>query len=138
MNRLFFLPLAFATLTLSAALSVAQAADLQVAVRDAGEKGTLYFALFDQEEFLRKPIAIAKSRPEMPSAVFPNLAPGRYALSVYQDLNGNSELDRNLVGAPTEPFGFSNDAMGMMGPPKFDAAALRIGTENQRITIKLR
>lgn len=131
MNRLFLIPIACAALS-------AHAADLQVAVQDAGENGELYFAVFGQEEFLRKPIATAKSHPGQPTAVFRNLAPGKYALTVFQDLNGNSELDRNLVGAPTEPYGFSNDARGMMGPPKFDAAAIPFSTEDQRITVKLR
>jgi len=37
----------------------------------------------------------------------------------YQDLNSNNELDTNLFGVPTEPYGFSNNAKGRFGPPKF-------------------
>ena len=55
-----------------------------------------------------------------------NLQPGTYAVAVYHDLNGNGELDRTTLGPPDEPYGFSNDARGTFGPPKFDKAAIEI------------
>lgn len=131
MNRLSVLAIAFA------ALPLAHAADLQVSAREVGEKGIVYFALFDQGSFLGTPIATSRSEPAMPSISFKGLAPGKYALIVYQDLNGNGQLDRNLVGAPTEPYGFSNDARGKMGPPNFDAAAVRVGAEDRSIVVTL-
>jgi uncharacterized protein (DUF2141 family) len=35
------------------------------------------------------------------------VAPGKYAIAVIQDLNGNKKLDRNIVTKPKEPYGFS-------------------------------
>ena len=61
--------------------------------------------------------------------------PGTYAVLAFQDLNGNGVLDRNLLGIPTEPFGFSNDARGRFGPPGFDAAAVKI--PDRPVTIRL-
>jgi uncharacterized protein (DUF2141 family) len=52
--------------------------------------------------------------------------PGKYAVAFFQDLNGNQKLDTNLFGVPKEGFGFSRDAMGKLGPPSFEAAALDI------------
>lgn len=56
------------------------------------------------------------------TAHFSGLAAGDCAIKVYHDVNGNGKLDTNLVGMPTEPFGFSNGAKASFGPPGFDAA----------------
>ncbi len=50
---------------------------------------------------------------------FTNLPPGHYAISAFQDSNGNSELDKNGFGRPKEKYGFSNNARGRFGPPKY-------------------
>ena len=67
-----------------------------------------------------------------------DLDPGVYAVAVYHDLNGNGELDRSTIGPPDEPWGFSNDARGTFGPPKFDKAAFEIAPGEVAIEIKLR
>jgi len=46
------------------------------------------------------------------------------AVAVFQDIDGNGSLSRNTMGAPTEPYGFSNNARGLLGPPAFEQAAL--------------
>ena len=66
------------------------------------------------------------------------LAPGRYAIAAFQDLNGDGRLGTNPVGVPTEPFGFSNDARVRFGPPSFEAAAVTIGASPQTQRIVLR
>ncbi|MBZ9629066.1 DUF2141 domain-containing protein [Psychroflexus sp. CAK57W] len=48
---------------------------------------------------------------------FTGLAQGEYAVSVFQDLNGNAELDTNFLGIPKEPVGASK--MTSFGRPKF-------------------
>ena len=58
---------------------------------------------------------------------FSNLPPGEYAVSAFADINGNARLDSNFLGIPTEPYGFSRDARGFMGPPGFTEAAFRVG-----------
>ncbi len=49
-----------------------------------------------------------------------NLKPGTYGIALFHDLNGNEELDRNLFGAPNEPFGFSNNPVVKFSAPIFD------------------
>ena len=67
-----------------------------------------------------------------------DLAPGAYAVSVIHDLNGNGDIDLNMLGMPTEGYGFSNDARGTLGPPSFDAAAVMVGaTDPTRIDVTL-
>ena len=41
---------------------------------------------------------------------FAGLPAGKYAVSVYQDINGNGQLDKNIFGIPKEKYGFSNNA----------------------------
>jgi uncharacterized protein (DUF2141 family) len=49
---------------------------------------------------------------------------GRFAAAVYQDINADGQLNRGRFSVPTEPFAFSNNAMGVRGPPSFDQAAV--------------
>lgn len=56
-----------------------------------------------------------------------DLSPGRYAVTAFHDENDNGELDTNLLGIPTEGYGFGNDASATFGPPKFEAAAVTVG-----------
>jgi uncharacterized protein (DUF2141 family) len=65
------------------------------------------------------------ARPGTAALTLHDLPPGEYGVRVMHDRNGNDVLDTNLVGMPTEPWGFSNDAAGSFGPPvwkdvKFD------------------
>jgi uncharacterized protein (DUF2141 family) len=41
---------------------------------------------------------------------FSDLPEGSYAVSVYQDSNGNGQLDKNIFGIPKEKYGFSSHA----------------------------
>jgi uncharacterized protein (DUF2141 family) len=61
--------------------------------------------------------------------------PGTYAVRLYHDENDNGELDTNMFGVPQEPFGFSNDARGSMGPPDFDEAAFTVASDSLSMTI---
>ena len=35
-------------------------------------------------------------------------------------------MNKNWIGMPKEPFGFSNDAKGRMGPPDFEDASFEV------------
>lgn len=59
------------------------------------------------------------------TVVLKDLPDGPLALSLFQDANGNHRLDMNAMGMPVEPFGFSNDAAGQFGPPRFEQAVVR-------------
>ena len=55
---------------------------------------------------------------------FKDLPPGEYAAVAFQDVNGNGILDKNFLGIPKEPYGFSNGARGSAsGPPGSSSAA---------------
>jgi uncharacterized protein (DUF2141 family) len=84
--------------------------------------GTVYAAVYDAENFLKKPAygMLVKANKEEVSIVLDNVAPGNYAVSLFHDENDNGKLDTGAFGIPTEKTGFSNNAKGAYGPPKFD------------------
>ena len=65
------------------------------------------------------------------------LPPGSYALSVFQDMNGNRKLDTNFIGIPTEASGSSNDAPAKWSAPKFRDAVFTVGSEPVNLAIRL-
>lgn len=69
---------------------------------------------------------------------FTDLPPGNYAVSVFHDENGDGTLTANPFGMPIEPYGFSRDTAGHMGPPSFSDASISLEEASQAIVIHLR
>ena len=63
---------------------------------------------------------------------------GKYAISIFHDVNDNEELDANFIGIPKEPYGFSNNPKSSFGPPGFDAAAFEFEKDGFEIEIILK
>lgn len=70
--------------------------------------------------------------------IFTDLKPGTYALRAVHDINANGDIDVNKLGLPMEPFAFSNDAMGRMGPPSFKEASFTVRSGKNGIQVKMR
>ena len=103
--------------------------------------GSVAVALFDSaESFDRRTATVASAivAPQDGRATWSvaNLAAGTYAIAVFHDLNDNGELDRTTLGPPAEPYGFSNDARGRFGPPKFAKAAVELPPGRHTIQIR--
>jgi outer membrane protein len=67
--------------------------------------------------------------------VFSNLPFGRYCITLYHDENDNDEFDRNLLGAPRESYGFSNNARVRFAPPVFDKVCFDFDHEDMLVQI---
>lgn len=65
------------------------------------------------------------------------LPPGTYAVSVYEDLNGNHRLDHNFLGIPREPVGVSGNPRPRYGPPRFDQCSFRLDDHPQTVDIQV-
>jgi len=63
---------------------------------------------------------------------------GDYAVVSYLDKDNNDVLTGNFLGMPKEPFGFSNNVRGKMGPPKWKDVLFNFSNTNQEITINLK
>jgi len=66
-----------------------------------------------------------------------NLEPGRYAIALYHDLNGNGVMDKNFVGIPKEPYGFSKDFRPKLSAPSFEDCAFDLPAAGKSISVKL-
>jgi uncharacterized protein (DUF2141 family) len=88
---------------------------------------------FPQSGGIKSVIAEVSKEGEI-SLKFEGMLEGKYAIVLYQDLNGNNQLDMNGQ-MPAEPFGFSNVTM-LMGPPNFLQCAFDL-KENKTIDISL-
>jgi uncharacterized protein (DUF2141 family) len=64
--------------------------------------------------------------------------PGRYAVAVYHDSNGNDRFDRTLVGLPAEGYGFSNDVPTPTGLPPFEAVRFTVKAGETTVKIAMR
>ena len=63
---------------------------------------------------------------------FDDLPEGEYALAIYQDENRNKILDKNLLGIPTEIYGFSNNARRSFSAPSFQEAKFKLNKDLQQ------
>lgn len=115
---------------------------LQVHVDNVDTRGgPVRVAVFDRERWLSpRALAGVQAAAREPRITVDVSAPhsGRFALAVYQDVNNDGRLNRNIVGLPTEPVGFSNGAAIRFGPPSFDAAAVEVGAHGATISVRLR
>jgi uncharacterized protein (DUF2141 family) len=60
------------------------------------------------------------------------------AIAVFQDLDGNKMISKSSIGIPIEPYGFSNNARGLFGPPTFQQSVVRLkeGSDTLEITVR--
>jgi uncharacterized protein (DUF2141 family) len=107
-----------------------------------GNLGTIVFRSPDgwpedkDKSFLHGPAPI-DTKSSTAVAVWPNLAPGDYAVAAIHDENSNAKLDRNLIGTPKEGFGFANNPHVGFGPPPFEKAIVHVACPVTEITIHL-
>jgi uncharacterized protein (DUF2141 family) len=117
----------------------ASAHDLSINVENVkSTKGFLYVGLHNSEATWMKQgiqgqkLTIAENSVKV---IFKDLPAGDYGVTLYQDENDNGYIDKNAIGIPTEPYGFSNNG-GNFGPPGFNESKVTVN-ENKEITIYL-
>jgi uncharacterized protein (DUF2141 family) len=125
---------AFLTAAVLALPTIAYAADVVVRVAVAGPKATtgrVGCSLFAAAKGFPLDISGAQTQwqPAGGSEIvcrFSGVTDGTYAVGVLQDLNGNNQADTNVFGAPTEPWGVSNNIRHRLRAPRFEEAAFRV------------
>ena len=68
---------------------------------------------------------------------FDNVQPGSYAIAVLHDANSDSIINRNVLGIPSEGFGFSGNPVIRTGPPTFGDAMVFVAGRQTTIQIDL-
>ncbi len=137
----FRISAAAAAAALFATAAIAQAASVLTLNLDCGsDEGRVMIAVYDSEAAYNgqgAPVRALAATPGQPVRI-EGLAPGRYAVKSFHDLNGNGQMDSNPFGMPTEPFAFSNNAHGNMGPAPWSAAAFDVAASGATQTLVLK
>lgn len=105
--------------------------------------GSIMIALFDSEDAYNGKGAPVRAT-ALPvkvgalTTLIAGLAPGRYAIKAFHDVDGDGKMGINPFGMPIEPFAFSNNAKGNRGPAMWADAAFTVapGENVQAITIQ--
>lgn len=106
--------------------TIVHAGEVNIRLLDPPEQGTVIFVLFDSANTFgdfRDPAyerAFQLDGREMYQ--LSDVEPGEYALMVFYDENKNARIDKNFIGIPKEPLGFSN-GYSPKGPPRYEQAA---------------
>lgn len=106
------------------------------------DTGSIRIALFDSEDSYKaakKPLRTAsvKIRNKRTEALFDNLPYGTYAIRLYHDVNENGKLDKDGRSLPLEPYAFSNNAQGTMGPAAWADARFAVQSKYTKMEITL-
>lgn len=137
-----FIACAFALLAGGFAAAPALAADVTITFDTTAPTGKVMAVLFNSEAAYggegapvgQAMVDVAAGQREV---TFRNLPDGDYALKAFHDVNGNGRMDTNPFGLPVEPYAFSNNAVGNMGPASWDRARFVVsGATAQTITLK--
>ncbi|BCS96287.1 hypothetical protein DSLASN_19190 [Desulfoluna limicola] len=111
------------------------AAELTVRLDDPPTEGIVAFVLFDSANAfgdLRDPVKLVKHPLDGRDLyLIEEIPAGEYALLVYYDENNNGKIDKNFIGIPKEPLGFSN-RYEPKGPPSYSRAAFVLEEEETR------
>jgi uncharacterized protein (DUF2141 family) len=105
--------------------------------------GFAMVALNNSEESYKggEDAAIAKTKTmvvdQKAQVVFTSLPYGWYGISLYHDENSNGEMDKNAMGIPKEAYGFSNNAKGFFGKPKYKKVMFQLKSDQMQIAINL-
>ena len=62
---------------------------------------------------------------------------GEYAIKAFHDEDANDDLNTNILGIPSEDYGFSNNARGLFGPPSWEEAKFKLDDETKLVKIKI-
>ncbi|WP_122464991.1 DUF2141 domain-containing protein [Brevundimonas lutea] len=105
------------------------------------DAGVVMVALYDSAAAYDGGQPVRTARVELAEgardAAFDDLPAGDYAAKTFHDVDGDGAMGRNPFGMPTEPFAFTNNAVGNMGPASWDRARVAVdGAVAQTIVLR--
>jgi uncharacterized protein (DUF2141 family) len=81
------------------------------------DKGNVMIQLFDSTEKVL--VSQMNTIKDNKSVFVFDVKKGTYAIRYYHDENIDGKMETNMLGKPTEGYGFSNNVTGKFGPPPF-------------------
>ena len=133
---------------LCAGIALADDGDCSLDVRITGlehDNGQIMVSLFNQAEGFpgkgqEAAMETLTTTPENGEAAvrFESLPCGEYAIAAHHDEDGDGKMKTVYGTIPLEGVGISNDAKGVMGPPKFEDAKFDLAPESGQVEIIVR
>lgn len=115
--------------------------------------GSMRIALFDKEDQYKnfdarnaeaqqgqafRKVAVKVKKSGKLVYEFKDVPAGSYAIAAFHDKDGNQQLGASVIGLPNEPYGFSRDARGTFGAPKFQDAVIKFDESNTSFSFKIK
>jgi uncharacterized protein (DUF2141 family) len=117
--------------------SYAQAGDVLVTVDGIQASGRVHAALVSAEQKRWPEQPLRQQYSDNAQLQLIDVPPGRYAIELYQDSNGNGQLDQGRRGIPLEPVGFSNNPPLLNGKPTPRDSLFEHGSTDTQLHIRL-
>ena len=118
---------------------IAQHSDLNVKITNIKEvKGHLEIGVYNNPELFPKvdkqyKVFYIKVTASNMNYTIKGLKHGQYALAIFHDLNSDTICNRNIMGIPTEKYGFSNNVRPFLSAPSFEDAAINLNSKKNII-----
>jgi uncharacterized protein (DUF2141 family) len=103
-------------------------------------EGEISIGVFTKDNHMPRPPAEFVSAPANARTIqlrMDDVAPGTYALALYQDVNDDGKLDTTINGVPLEPWGMSNNPRVSGRSPTWTEAQFILSPEGARLIIDL-
>ena len=132
--------LSIAIFSLACMATPAMSAEITLEINDIeSTQGDMRVAIYDNEKDFNMRTAyrglyqpVKEGKVEI---VLSDMPMGEYAVMLFQDSNGNEELDSNLLGMPKEPWGASLQGRSITGRPGWDDVKFNLPDAGDRIVI---
>ena len=102
----------------------------------ASDDGVVLIQLLDEEYNVLQSLS-GQIKDRSSTIIFNDVKVGTYALRYFHDANTNMKMDTDDYGRPTEGYGYSNNATGVMGPPKIKKTLFNFD-KNLTLSLKTR
>ena len=138
--KTFTAALAALTLATTAPALAADPASLTLTFDTGAATGAVMVDLYEREAGWSDGAPVSTARIDVAAGqrtvTFDDLPAGDYGMKAYHDVNGDGTMNSNPFGMPVEPYAFSNNAVGNMGPARWGQARVTVtGAISQTIRI---
>ena len=127
--------------------SFSEETNLKINILNLDKPGVLYLSVCQDKESFERTVKESEEKnciraseeinPQNAQTTM-KLPFGEHAITLFVDFNGNKKIDKNFLGIPKEPYGFSNNVIGNMSAPTFDQAKFEIlGPTLQNIKLRI-
>jgi len=115
----------------------ALAGDIRLVLEGRQKGGEVHVALLpgDSTDWAEQPLRTLQGSEA--TLVLRDVPTGRYAVQVYQDLDGNGQLNLSPRGLPLEPVGFSGNPSLLRGKPRPGQCLFTHGEQDTLLNIRL-